>query len=104
MGLHVGWRARFLGERPQLAAPLESDFFYSFLAGKKKGAQLMLKIRSERTLFTQKKRLLVQCISVYVCVWNLSATLPLTFFATRTQCDIFTNFVSSKYFTRIDSK
>ena len=80
--MHVGWRARFLGERPKLAAPLESDFFYSFLAGKKKGAQLMLKIRLERTLFT-KKILLVQCISVYVCVWNLSATLPLTFFASR---------------------
>ena len=32
MGLHVGWRARFLGERSKLAAPLESDFFFLFFS------------------------------------------------------------------------
>ena len=75
--MHVGWRARFLGERPKLAAPLESGFFFILFFPVKKGAQLMLKIRSERTLFTQKKTF--GAVYKCVCVWNLSATLPLLF-------------------------
>ena len=61
----------------------------------------MLKIRSERTLFTQKKTF--GAVYKCVCVSGICPQLSLFFFCNKTQCDIFTNFVSSKYFSKIDT-